>query len=103
MSSMFGGAAAGTWHIALSPCSTVGGGHNGTLLWRNNTYKAGREGFSKGGIRFCFGLAKNDLANSRKMFLPMKSFTLPSLYRTLSWLGAIAYMGQIYFDFSACR
>lgn len=42
------------------------------------------------------------LANSLGV-LADEVFTLPvsDLTVTLSWLGAIAYMGQIYFDFSA--
>lgn len=61
------------------------------------------EGFSKGGIRFCFGLAKKMILANSLGVLADEVFTLPvsDLTVTLSWLGAIAYMGQIYFDFSA--
>ncbi len=61
------------------------------------------EAFSKGGIRFCFGFAKKMmLANSLGALADnVFSLSAPDLTISLSWLGAIAYMGQIYFDFSA--
>lgn len=61
------------------------------------------EGFSKGGIRFCFGLAKKMiLANSlRALADEVFALSVSDLTVSLSWLGAIAYMGQIYFYFSA--
>lgn len=61
------------------------------------------EAFSKGGIRFCFGFAKKMILANSLGALADAVFTLsvPNLTVSLSWLGAIAYMGQIYFDFSA--
>jgi D-alanyl-lipoteichoic acid acyltransferase DltB (MBOAT superfamily) len=59
--------------------------------------------FSKGGIRFCFGFAKKMiLANSLGALADaVFALSVPDLTVSLSWLGSIAYMGQIYFDFSA--
>jgi|LSQX01.1.fsa_nt_gb alginate O-acetyltransferase complex protein AlgI len=65
--------------------------------------KESLEAFSKGGIRFCFGFAKKMILANSLGALADTVFTLsvPNLTVSLSWLGALAYMGQIYFDFSA--
>ncbi len=71
----------------------------------NEIYKRNEsiEAFSKGVIRFCFGFAKKMLLANSLGALADEVFALPipNLTVSLSWLGAIAYMGQIYFDFSA--
>lgn len=59
--------------------------------------------FSKGAIRFCFGLAKKMILANNLGTLADTVFgsSVSDLTVSLSWLGAVAYMGQIYFDFSA--
>lgn len=59
-------------------------------------------GVANGIRRFCFGLAKKVLiANTLAVYVD-KIFAVPALELSLteSWLGAIAYTLQIYFDFS---
>ena len=66
---------------------------------RNETIKD----FSEGALRFVFGLAKKMLlANTLGIVANAAFGTQPGAMSTsLAWLGALAYTGQIYFDFSA--
>lgn len=59
--------------------------------------------FSRGTVRFLFGLAKKMLlANTLgQMADTVFAQNAASLAFSTSWLGALAYTGQIYFDFSA--
>ena len=59
--------------------------------------------FSDGLTRFFFGLAKKMLIANQMAALADAVFAVAptTLSVTLSWLGAVAYTGQIYFDFSA--
>lgn len=59
--------------------------------------------FSEGAQRFLFGLAKKMLLANSLGAIADQAFGTPStaLSVSLSWLGALAYTGQIYFDFSA--
>lgn len=59
--------------------------------------------FSEGAMRFVFGLAKKMLlANTLGLIADQTFSTAPgALSPSLAWLGALAYTGQIYFDFSA--
>lgn len=59
--------------------------------------------FADGIQRFCFGLAKKMIIANAMGEIADKIFSLPSpkLSITLSWIGAIAYTIQIYFDFSS--
>ena len=61
------------------------------------------EDFSAGAVRFAFGLAKKMLlANSLGEIADALFAIAPgSLSITTAWVGAIAYTGQLYFDFSA--
>ena len=61
------------------------------------------ERFSSGALRFCWGLAKKILIADACGQIADVVFSLsPTLLDTkTSWLGAIAYTLQIYFDFSA--
>ncbi|NLV50994.1 MAG: MBOAT family protein [Clostridiales bacterium] len=61
------------------------------------------EDFASGSVRFCFGLAKKMLvANVLGELADAVFSTTPAdLTSSLAWLGALAYTGQIYFDFSA--
>ena len=59
--------------------------------------------FSEGALRFVFGLSKKMLLANTLGLIADKTFG-PSggaLSVSLAWLGALAYSGQIYFDFSA--
>jgi D-alanyl-lipoteichoic acid acyltransferase DltB (MBOAT superfamily) len=59
--------------------------------------------FSEGAMRFVFGLAKKMLLANTLGLIADQAFA-PSagpLSASLAWLGALAYTGQIYFDFSA--
>ncbi len=62
-----------------------------------------RAEFSEGLTRMLFGLAKKMLLANQLAAMADEIFAFaPSgLTVSLSWLGAIAYTGQIYFDFSA--
>lgn len=56
---------------------------------------------ASGGVRFCFGLAKKMLlANALGQIADAAFGAGPLLTTSLAWLGALAYTGQIYFDFS---
>lgn len=61
------------------------------------------EDFSQGGVRFLFGLAKKMLlANALGEIADGVFAQSPeTMAVSLAWLGALAYTGQIYFDFSA--
>lgn len=58
--------------------------------------------FSDGAVRFLFGLAKKMLLANQLGQLADDVFgtSAGSLTVSLAWLGALAYTGQIYFDFS---
>lgn len=54
-----------------------------------------------GAMRFCFGLAKKMLLANALGQVADAAFSAGSLLTTsMAWLGALAYTGQIYFDFS---
>ncbi len=59
--------------------------------------------FAGGGVRFLFGLAKKMLLANQLGLMADEIFASApaSLTVSLAWLGALAYTGQIYFDFSA--
>ena len=59
------------------------------------------ESFAAGGVRLCFGLGKKMLLANILAQLADAVFADPSPTASLAWLGALAYTGQIYFDFSA--
>lgn len=61
------------------------------------------ERFSSGALRFCWGLAKKVIIADACGQIADAAFGLsPALLDTkTAWLGALAYMLQIYFDFSA--
>ncbi len=61
-----------------------------------------RVGFRNGILRFSFGLGKKILIANTLAVIADRVFSLPvsELNFALAWLGAIAYMLQIYFDFS---
>jgi len=55
----------------------------------------------QGAMRFCFGLAKKMLLANALGQVADAAFSAGSLLTTsMAWLGALAYTGQIYFDFS---
>ena len=58
--------------------------------------------FSAGAVRFLFGLAKKMLLANQLGLMADEIFAVRPEFFTVSltWLGAIAYTGQIYFDFS---
>ena len=60
------------------------------------------EDFSDGAVRFLFGLAKKMLLANSLGLIADDVFALApqTLSVSLAWLGALAYTGQIYFDFS---
>ncbi len=60
-------------------------------------------GFADGAVRFLFGLSKKMLLANQLGVIADEVFSAApgSLTVTLSWLGALSYTGQIYFDFSA--
>jgi alginate O-acetyltransferase complex protein AlgI len=59
--------------------------------------------FSEGALRFIFGLAKKMLLANTLGIIADQAFNASAgmMSASLAWLGAIAYTGQIYFDFSA--
>jgi alginate O-acetyltransferase complex protein AlgI len=59
--------------------------------------------FSEGAMRFVFGLAKKMLLANTLGLIADRTFghSGGELTVSLAWLGALAYTGQIYFDFSA--
>ena len=62
-----------------------------------------RSEFSAGAVRFLFGLGKKMLLANQLGLLADQVYGTgaASLTTALAWLGALAYTGQIYFDFSA--
>lgn len=58
--------------------------------------------FAEGAVRFLFGFAKKILLSNALGQLAAASFdaNISTLSVSMAWLGAIGYMGQIYFDFS---
>lgn len=58
--------------------------------------------FSEGAMRFVFGLAKKMLLANTLGIVADSVFktSAGAMSTSLSWLGALAYTGQIYFDFS---
>ena len=58
------------------------------------------EAFSAGAVRLCFGLGKKMLLSNTLCQLADAVFADPNPTASLAWLGALAYTGQIYFDFS---
>ncbi|WP_131782190.1 MBOAT family O-acyltransferase [Legionella gresilensis] len=61
-----------------------------------------RAGFRNGILRFCFGLGKKVIIANEVGRIADIVFNLPTTDLTfgLTWLGAVAYTLQIYFDFS---
>jgi len=57
--------------------------------------------FAAGGVRLCFGLAKKMLLANSLGQLADAAFGAYAPTMALAWMGALAYTGQIYFDFSA--
>lgn len=59
--------------------------------------------FAEGALRFVFGLAKKMLLANTLGLIADRVFATDSgaMATSLAWLGALAYTGQIYFDFSA--
>ena len=60
------------------------------------------DAFTDGAVRFLFGLGKKMLlANQLGLLADQVYATRPEFLTTaLAWLGAAAYTGQVYFDFS---
>ncbi len=58
------------------------------------------EDFSAGALRFTLGLAKKMILANNLGMMADEVFGTLSLSASAAWLGAIAYTGQIYFDFS---
>lgn len=56
--------------------------------------------FIYGIMRFIIGLGKKVFFSNSFALIADKAFATPGLSMLLAWLGAIAYMLQIYFDFS---
>jgi len=56
--------------------------------------------FAAGAMRFCFGLAKKMLLANNLGLMADEAFSATALSTPAAWLGALAYTGQIYFDFS---
>ncbi len=56
--------------------------------------------FAAGAMRFCFGFAKKMLLANNLGLMADTAFSASSLSAPAAWLGALAYTGQIYFDFS---
>lgn len=58
--------------------------------------------FAEGAMRFLFGFAKKILFSNTLGQIAAASFDAPveTLSVAMAWLGAVSYMGQIYFDFS---
>lgn len=66
--------------------------------FRNRTHSV--EMFSDGMMRFFVGLAKKVLLADAVAPLADLAFSTPDPYFMLAWAGAMAYMLQLYFDFS---
>jgi len=56
--------------------------------------------FAAGALRFTFGFAKKMLLANNLGLMADEAFSIAALSAPAAWLGAIAYTGQIYFDFS---
>ena len=74
----------------------------GTIADQIINRKESLEKFSSGSIRFMQGFSKKVLLANTMAIIADKAFTLDSAELSISfaWLGAFAYMMQIYFDFS---
>lgn len=64
--------------------------------------KATEDDFAQGIARFIIGIAKKVILANQFALIADKAYSLPpeSISMTLAWMGAAAYMLQIYFDFS---
>ncbi|MGB5822687.1 MAG: MBOAT family protein, partial [Proteocatella sp.] len=64
--------------------------------------KATEDDFAQGIARFIIGIAKKVILANQFALIADKAYSLPpeSISMTLAWMGAVAYMLQIYFDFS---
>ena len=58
------------------------------------------DGFSRGVFRFLVGLNKKILIANVLGVVVQRSFCVESFGCDMSWLGAISFAGQLYFDFS---
>ncbi|MDD4689777.1 MAG: MBOAT family protein [Eubacteriales bacterium] len=66
-----------------------------------NNRRSTREKFSDGIIRFCIGLGKKVIIANNMALIADKAFGADATITVaFAWIGAIAYMFQIYFDFS---
>lgn len=63
---------------------------------------ATEDDFAQGISRFIIGIAKKVILANQFALIADKAYSLPpdSISITLAWMGALAYMLQIYFDFS---
>ena len=68
----------------------------GELLQRRESL----EDFAEGALRFTLGLGKKMLLANNLGLLADEAFSALALSAGAAWLGAAAYTGQIYFDFS---
>ena len=66
------------------------------LVSRRETF----DDFVAGALRFSFGLAKKMLLANNLSLMADEAFSTAPIGAAAAWLGAIAYTGQIYFDFS---
>ena len=66
------------------------------LVSRRETF----DDFAAGVLRFSFGLAKKMLLANNLSLMADEAFSTAPIGAAAAWLGAIAYTGQIYFDFS---
>ncbi len=66
------------------------------LVSRRETF----DDFAAGALRFSFGLAKKMLLANNLSLMADEAFSTAPIGAAAAWLGAIAYTGQIYFDFS---
>ena len=56
--------------------------------------------FAAGALRFSFGLGKKMLLANNLSLMADEAFSTAPIGAAAAWLGALAYTGQIYFDFS---
>ena len=66
------------------------------LVSRRETF----DDFAAGALRFSFGLAKKMLLANNLSLMADEAFSTAPIGAAAAWLGAVAYTGQIYFDFS---
>ena len=66
------------------------------LVSRRETF----DDFAAGALRFSFGLAKKMLLANNLSLMADEAFSTAPIGAAAAWLGAIAYTGQIYLDFS---